>query len=230
VPTGSSLQPIACNLYLGPIDEIAARVPGCFYARYGDDMLFAHPDPDVTERSTRQIDGAIAELELELSRDKCAALYFNGAGRASERPGFRGVSGCDYLGVQIDFRGSIKLRRDKLQDLLLDAKARLRRSDRMLIHVERARRAETLCQVINAALDPSHRLAHASASVLRSRIDDRGQLRDLDYKIANLIARALCHRRGPRAFRRHSPRRLRTQNGLTSLVRARDRLALARRS
>ena len=47
VPTG---QPISCvlfNLYLSGLDAQLDRIPGAFYARYCDDIVFAHPDPDV---------------------------------------------------------------------------------------------------------------------------------------------------------------------------------------
>jgi hypothetical protein len=226
VPTGSPLQPIACNLYLSPLDELCERVPGAFYARYGDDVLFAHPEARVVESCMRAIDACIAALGLELSADKCGAYYFTAAGCASPAPGFRGVSGCDYLGVRIDFRGSTTLKREKLHDLLHDVQQRLARSVQQLKAADAGSCASGLCSIVNAALDPAHPLAHASAAALRMRVDDRGQLRDLDYKLARLVAQALSGRASVRAFRSHPPRVLREQAGLVSLVRERDRAAV----
>jgi hypothetical protein len=226
VPTGSPLQPIACNLYLSPLDQLCEQVPGAFYARYGDDVLFAHPDAGVVESCMPALDACIAALGLELNADKCAAYYFTGAGRASPARAFRGVSGCDYLGVRVDFRGSTTLKRDKLHDLLDDVQQRLARSVLPLRAADAAGCAAGLCRIVNAALDPAHPLSHPSASALRMRVDDRGQLRDLDYKLARLVAQTLSGRPGVRAFRSHPPRVLREQAGLVSLVRERDRAAV----
>jgi hypothetical protein len=223
VPTGSPLQPIACNLYLSPLDRLCERVPQAFYARYGDDILFAHPDGEVAEQCMHAMDSCIADLGLELSADKCAAYYFNAAGRASPKLGFRGVSACGYLGVRIDFRASIGLKRDKLQRLLDDVQQRLARSAPQLAAADPALRAKHLCSIVNAALDPAHPLSAAAAAALRTRVDDRGQLRDLDYKLARLVAETLSGRPSVRAFRSHPPRQLRAQAGLGSLVRERNR-------
>jgi hypothetical protein len=58
------------------------------------------------------------------------------------------------------------------------------------------------------------------------RVDDRGQLRDIDYKLARLVAQTLSGRPSVRAFRSHPPRVLREQAGLVSVVRERDRAAV----
>jgi hypothetical protein len=223
VPTGSPLQPLACNLYLGPLDRLCEVVQGGFYARYGDDVLFAHPDPARAELTQRAMDALIETLGLAPSPGKCASYYFTGAGRASPRPGFRGVSSLDYLGVRIDFGGAIGLPRHKLRALLGDVRARLARSAALLEGEPVAQRARTLASVVNAAVDPEHALAHPSAQLLCTLVDDRAQLRDLDYKLASCLAQALAARGGVRAFRDHPPRALRAQAGLCSLVRVRDR-------
>jgi hypothetical protein len=223
VPTGSPLQPVACNLYLGPVDRICERVPGAFYARYGDDMLFVHADPEVTRDTMHAMDARIAALGLELSVDKSAAYYFTGAGRPSEQPPFRGVQAFDYLGVRLDFRGTVGLKRDKLRALLADVRARLAGSVALLDRRDDPLRARTLCAVVNSALDPAQPLAHAAAQALRHVVDDRGQLRDLDYKLTRLVAQTLSGRHSVRALRVYSPRMLREQAGLSSLLHARDR-------
>ena len=223
VPTGSPLQPLACNLYLSPVDRLCEDVPGAFYARYGDDMLFAHPDPELTRKMTLRIDACIAGLGLELNRDKSAAYYFNGAGRASPEPLFHGASSFDYLGVRLDFRGAVGLKRDKQRALLADLRARLSASVALLDRRDDALRSHTLCAVVNATLDPRHPAAHASAQALRTVIDDRAQLRDLDYKLTRLVAQTLSGRHSVRALRAYPPRMLRQRAGLISLVHKRDR-------
>jgi hypothetical protein len=224
IPTGSPLQPAACNLYLTPVDRLLEAVPDAFYARYGDDMLFAHPDPALVRGFGRALDAQIAALDLQWSEEKCAALYFNAAGRrpppsAAE---FRGAVALEYLGFRVDFRGVIGLKREKSRGLLRDLAERLAHSERLLGSEDLEQRARDLCAVANAALDPTQPCATGSAAALRYLVSDRAQLRDLDYKIALLVARQLSGRRGARAFRVHPPRQLRGQLGLLSLERARN--------
>jgi retron-type reverse transcriptase len=228
VPTGSPLQPVACNLYLGPVDRICESVPDAFYARYGDDMLFVHADPQVARDTMHAMDARITELGLELSIDKSAAYYFTGAGRPSQQLPFRGVHAFDYLGVRLEFRGTVGLKRDKLRALLGDVRARLAASISLLDRGDDDQRARTLCAVVNSALDPTQPLAHAAAQVLRHLVDDRGQLRDIDYKLTRMVAQTLSGRHSVRALRAYPPRRLREQAGLSSLVHARDRASRQR--
>lgn len=225
IPTGSPLQPAACNLHLTPIDRLLASVPGGFYARYGDDMLFAHPDPKIARQVGSDLDRELRALELGWSHDKCSDLYFNLAGRSSEEaPEFRAAAALSYLGFRIDFRGVIGLKREKLRVLLRELSVRLAHSRRLLSAVPPASRALDLCEIANAALDPGHANAAAAAAPLRYVVSDRSQLRDLDYKIALLVAEQLSSRRGVRAFRTHPPARLHSELGLVSLVSLRNRV------
>ncbi|HKU40043.1 MAG TPA: reverse transcriptase domain-containing protein [Polyangiales bacterium] len=224
IPTGSPLQPAACNLYLTPVDRLLEAVPDGFYARYGDDMLFAHPDPELVRDFARALDSEIEALDLHWSADKCATLYWNAAGRRAppRAAEFASAVALEYLGFRVDFRGVIGLKREKSRSLLRDIAGRLERSARLLSGEAAEQRARDLCGVVNAALDPSHPAATLSASALRHLVSDRAQLRDLDHKLALLVARELSGRRGVRAFRAHPPRRLRAELGLVSLEHTRN--------
>ena len=230
IPTGSPLQPLACNLYLSSLDAACTAVPDAFYARYGDDVLFAHPDHARALEAMHAIDAALAGLGLELNPTKSAAYYFTGAGRASEHACFRAASSIDYLGMRVEFRGSLSLKREKLRALLGDVRTRLTASARLVaadaltarLAVSDRERACILCEVVNATLDVRAALAHPAAQLIHSLVDDRGQLRDLDYKLARLVAEAASGRSGIRALRVYPPRKLRAL-GLRSLARARDR-------
>jgi hypothetical protein len=224
VPTGSPLQPLACNLYLSPLDDLCAGVPNAFYARYGDDVVFAHPDLDCARAVQTRIDACLAGLGLVSNPHKSAGYYFTRPGRPSADASFKPASSIDYLGVRVDFRGTFGLKRDKLNHLLSDVSARLSRSAMLLQDTDLALREVTLSAVARVALDPQHPLAHRSALSLAEQVDDRGQLRDLDYKLARLLAESLTGDRSPRALRRYPPRRLR-ELGLPSLVHRRDQSA-----
>jgi hypothetical protein len=227
VPTGSPLQPLACNAYLRELDRLCERVPDAFYARFGDDLIFAHRDPALVRSTASALDREIAALGLEWSAHKSAALYFTEAGRPSPSDGFRATSACEYLGLRIDFRGSVGLTRGKLRALLGDVRRRLRNSGRLLTRASEQKRAAALCAVLNTALDPRHELAQRSTHALFRVVDDRRQLRDLDYKLAGLLAAELSRAPAPRAFRRHPPRRLRAL-GARSIVAERNSRGRAR--
>lgn len=223
IPTGSALQPTACNLYLTPIDRLLESVPGGFYARYGDDMLIAHPDPEIVAAMATELDRELHALALEWSSAKCAALYFNAAGRSPERQheAFRGAAAIEYLGVRVSFHGVIGLKREKSRRLLRDLELRLAHTDRLLQGTSNADRDRDLCAVANALLDPDHASANPNAVALRYLVSDRAQLRDLDHQIALRVAEQLALRPGVRAFREHPPRKLQAL-GLKSLVQQRN--------
>ena len=180
IPTGSALQPAACNLYLTPVDRRLDSVPGGFYARYGDDMLFAHPDPALVKGLALELDREIESLQLAWSPAKCASLYFNAAGRSAPLPHaeFKGTASLDYLGVRVDFSGVIGLKREKSRRLLRDLQHRLANTDRLLGGEAGEERARDLCAVANALLDPEHPSANPNAAALRPR-DRAGALRRL---------------------------------------------------
>lgn len=202
LPTGSPLQPLACNLYLSPLDAVCEAESLGFYARYGDDILFAHPDAREAVRVRAQIDRTLATLQLASSPGKSGDYYFTAAGRASEVPGFRGVSHLEYLGVRVDFRGAFGLKRARVRALFSDLRARVARSRSLLGDATQAQRASTLAAVINTALSPHHPVANEAAAFLYATADDRSQLRDLDYQLARLLARSLTGDVSPRALRR----------------------------
>ena len=80
-----------------------------------------------------------------------------------------------------------------------------------------------VCAAVNHALRPRTGIAEQrSANLLRAVVTDREQLRQLDHRIAGIVASAVTGRRGPRAFRDVPYRRLRDDWGLRSLVVARN--------
>ena len=84
-----------------------------------------------------------------------------------------------------------------------------------------ARSLDVVCGAVRAALDVRQPVAEPLASHLRSAVDDRAQLRHLDYLLALGIARRLAGKRGVRAFRKVSYASLR-RSGLPSLTQQRN--------
>lgn len=222
VPTGSPIQPVINNLYLSPVDHGLATIEAGFYARYGDDFVFAHPLAEVALEAEALINKKIALLRLKLKASKRQNMYFTAPGRPSFAwPEARPTSRVEHLGCWIDFRGTIGLKRDKVRRLLRDLRRRVRATHRL---VEGPGEVPTgvACAVIEKMLDPKDLLAHPLSSLLRHVTNDRKQLVQLDYRVALMVAETFTGRRGPKAFRRISYRKLRRRHGLPSLVHLRN--------
>src|SRR5690606_2958757 len=131
VATGSPVATALANLYLDPLDHELLAVPGAFYARYGDDLVFAHPDVSIAAGAEILVRQRLAERGLALNERKLARLYLNGAGRAGAT-GTRGATAVVYLGCRIDFAGTVGLPAAKCRELLSDVRQRLGRTAALL--------------------------------------------------------------------------------------------------
>lgn len=154
VPTGSAIQPVINNLYLGELDRALGSVSGGFYGRFGDDILFAHPNDHVFAEAHRRADALVTSLGLTFKSEKTRDLFFNAAGRsatfdaapapsaertqaqsappppgearaASQHGTCRGTAFVEYLGLRLDFSGAIGLPTAKARRLLRELSRRL---------------------------------------------------------------------------------------------------------
>ena len=224
VPTG---QPISCvlfNLYLNELDHTLAAIPGGFYARYSDDLLFAHPDADKAKRAAATIDAHVRELDLCIKDEKAENLYLTGAGRRSDTwEDARGTTSVQFVGTIVSGSGTVALNRKKLRRVLRELE---RRTLRCAASVRRANGTQTgraVCSVINEALDERPGpFQQASASLIRRAVTDRDQLSQIDYWLARMAVRAVTGDGGVRAFRRVSYKKVREEWGLVSLEHARN--------
>lgn len=228
-PTGSALQPLICNLYLQPLDEALLALGG-HYARFGDDLVFAHTDAEVARRARELFESTIAPLELRFNPEKSRDLFWNGAGRpasiaASERE--RGTTHVDYLGARLSFEGVSAPGEHRLRRLRRELLGRIRASASLLGDSPREERVPALCAAVSRSFDLRSELALPLSPTLLRVSDDRRKLRELDYWVALRLAEAISGRRGSRAFRAVSYRALR-EGGLLSLVQQRRRGACSR--
>lgn len=222
VPTGSPVVAAIANLYLGPLDRALGSTPDGLYLRYGDDFLFAHRDRPQVDRALDRARAILEELGLALNRDKLRLYWFNGAARPDPSGRAAGVDRVDYLGCTIQFGGTVSLTPAKANELLADVAARVRRSARLLEDAPVDQRIQALTAMLARGMDAASPGALRQAALINQMVDDRAQLRDLDYRIALVVAESLSGRRGPRAFRAVPYRRLRDA-GLPSLVVRRNR-------
>lgn len=228
LPMGQPIASVVANLYLSDMDRAVEHTPGAFYARYGDDFLFAHPDPAVAAAADAAMDAQLRRLSLTVNDTKRRTVFLTPAGRASaDWPQAQGAPGVPFLGTRIAADGTVGLDAPKVRGLLREIDHRTTATVRTLRGADRVRVGRAVCSVVNATLDPHVALTqHRSAVLLRRVVTDRAQLEQLDHQIARIVAQALTGRAGARAFRRWPPRALRRELGLVSLVAARN----ARRS
>ena len=223
MPTGSPIANTLFNFYLIPLDNALAVVPGGFYARYSDDLLFAHPDPWVAREAEARLTTTLEGLHLEANRSKAADLFFNGAGRPS--PAWaeaKGTPTIAFLGCHVGFDGTVALKPAKLRRLLNDLKVRIRRTLKELPNRDPHVTGPVICSVVNEALNPVSPCRQKSAVLLDSIVTSRPQLKQLDYSIARIITAALTGDSTVRAFRRVPYRTLRQRWQLVSLYHQRN--------
>lgn len=225
IPMGSPLQPAICNLYLGKVDSRLESISDGFYARFGDDMFFAHASAAVARSASECVEQELSALELTLNAEKSHDLFWNGAGRLPNDPlsaDERGTTHVEYLGSRLAFDGSIAPSRHKLRRIQTELRARIGASERLLRDVPLADRVQALTGAVRLALDPKSELAVPLAAELVSVCDDRRELAALDRWLVRELAQALTGAPGMRGLRSAPPRFLR-QHGLISLVARRAR-------
>lgn len=227
VPTG---QPISCvlfNLYLNELDHALDAVEGGFYARYSDDILFAHPDAETARAASATIEAQVGALRLRTNDEKGANLYLTPAGRPSaDWEEARGTSSVPFVGTAVSAAGTVALNRRKLRRVLRELERRAYRSAAAVSGGDEAVVGRAVCSVLNQALAPAPSpFQQASTSLLRRAITDRSQLAQVDYWLARMVVRAVTGDGGVKAFRRVPYRRVREEWGLASLLHARNQHA-----
>jgi hypothetical protein len=230
LPMGQPIAAILANLYLSEMDSALEGIPGSFYARYGDDFLFAHPDAGVAREAGALSDRILDSLWLTVNEKKRRTLYLTPAGRdSSDWPEATGSSAVPFLGTRISGDGTIGLDEKKVRSLLRELDRRTSTTARTLRGADLDQAGRAICSVVNRALDPRSALTQQrSAIALRRVVTDRRQLEQLDYWIARIVVKAVTGRRDARAFRELPYRKLRQEWGLPSVVAARNRRARVR--
>ena len=228
-------QPISCvlfNLYLAQLDARLDRIPGAFYARYCDDIIFAHPDADVVRAADACMRETLASVSLQFNDAKSQTLYLTGAGRPSPAwPEAKGTTSAPFLGCLVSAQATVSLSREKRRQLLGELERRALRTARLLRDRHRNVVGRTVCAVINRALQPKLEFSQQrSATLLRRAVTDRRDLEQLDYCIARIVLRAVTGQQGVRGFRSVPYRTIREDWKLLSLVHSRNRWGRGRRA
>ena len=222
IPTGSPVANVVANLYLRTMDAELGQVAGAFYARYGDDIIAAHPDATTIETLGRSLAAYLSRHDVESNPEKVRDCYLTTAGRPEPtgRP-FRGGSAVEFLGHRIMAIGTVGLSRRKTRALLNALRAAAANAARAGIPSIDAR-IHRIVQSVNALLSPMSAAAHPYAILLRTTVTDRPYLEWLDHEVALIVLEAAFGRRSVIHFRRVPPRTLRTSFRLRSLLASRN--------
>jgi hypothetical protein len=231
VATGQPIASVLYNLYLSDFDRELDRVPGAIFARYSDDIIFAHPRPEVVKEADARIRRLLAAHSLRLNEEKGRTLYLTAAGRSSsEWPEATGATWTKFLGMHVSADGTVSLGQKARRRLLVEIEDRAVRTSRALAGGDVDRVGRLVCLVLNRILDPGALpFPQAPATGLLQRaVTDRRQLAELDYLIARIVLRAVTGHDDVRAFRRFSYRKLREEWKLVSLLHTRNNWARRR--
>jgi hypothetical protein len=221
-------QPIACvlfNLYLTDLDRAMEQITGGFYARYSDDILFAHPDADIAQEAAQTMQRVAGDLGLAFKPSKEVDRFLTRAGRPSEPwPAAKGTSAITFLGTRVSADGAVSIMPETMRWFVDDLEQRARTACDALGSADVEARGRLVCGILNQRLfiDARDEGKESTASLLRCAVTDREQLAQLDYRLARLVVRVVTGDARVRAFRRVPYRTLREYWGLRSLLHARN--------
>jgi len=220
IPDGAPVSSLLLNLYVVDLDKVLANIEGGFYARYGDDFIFAHENHDVFIRVTDAIPALLSGLQLSANAKKTQRFFYNGAGRHSNA--LKGSSLVNYLGMVIDFNGATWLKKEKIELMMRDLALRMKASSVALKHKTIDDQGKLLCAIVNNFFDTKEPFSHPYANFFRFVVNDRTQLKQMDYRVARLVLKYLTNDTSVKKFRQISYRKMRQEWKLVSLVRARN--------
>ncbi len=217
---GAPITSLLLNLYVGSVDRHVASIMGAFYARYGDDVIFAHRNYEIYQRTVSEIDTQLKELGLRTSEEKSHHVFYNAAGR--EKEGVRGSTAIEYLGMQMHFNGTMALKNEKIEEFMRDMRHRVRITAGQLRGRSLDEQGKLVCRLINKALDPSYSLSNPYIDFLLNVVNDRGQLKDVDYRIARLVLKMITGDASVKQFRVIPYKKMRNEWNLISLEHKRN--------
>jgi hypothetical protein len=223
VPTGSPISNFLYNFYCAPIDSAFSNLPDLFYARFGDDILLAHPNPDALSDIKKSLFAEISKLSLTIHQEKVVQCYLSPAGNQGAAFDYPGKNAFDYLGYRIDGYGNVTLSEKRKRQFLRAMFRRIKHSHALLKDksIDEENKIMILCQTVNNAfLDPEFLQGEVKSII--SETNDQGQLKHLDYLIALNIATRVTNIQGVRAFSKLPYKMLRTNYGLCSLINMRN--------
>ncbi|PHQ81616.1 MAG: hypothetical protein COB66_01790 [Coxiella sp. (in: Bacteria)] len=217
-PMGTPLTAFIANLYLSALDHKLNALPGGAYSRFGDDIIFSHPNKDIVLQQKSVIRNDCASLGLTIKAEKEHLTYLSIPGRPCDDPQFKGCSAITYLGICINATATITFKHNKLHQLICDIRCRIHTTAKLLQHHTKPQKIHGICHMISNLLTNDTWLTqHAITNDIR-RINDRHTLKQMDYLIALEIAKCVTGVKSAKAFRYLPYQTLRHHYGLISIL------------
>jgi hypothetical protein len=223
IPDGSPFSTLINNLYLSELDKALSEIPQAFYARYGDDFIYAHTNINQFKEGEARITAILDKLRLQSNQNKRQRFYLTHAGKAPTNSGeFIGSNKIDFCGFIIFSDGTKTLKHSAIKKMLRKIKQRLMNAAPMLSHLDLEKRGRALCHIANNLLNEKKSFKEPTIKRVFKEISNRGSLKQIDYSIALIIAELLTGINGVRAFRKISYAKLRRKYHLISLCREKN--------
>jgi hypothetical protein len=223
LPMGSHLQLVAENVYLRELDVRLGEIPEGFYARYGDDLVFAHDSPEVVAEVTHIVRDFLRYRQLSMNGSKTSQSIVSGLpallSSADQPKSLPHQATVPYLGKSITWQGRVLLPSGKVRVVMQFFTAHLQR---VLYGSSLPRggsdRLQFLCYQLQQLLDGVSLFECEPVRAYLQEVRDDEQLRDLDRRLCELVV-SLALSKGFKKgyFRQYPPQRLRSF-GLHSLV------------
>ncbi|HJN37456.1 MAG TPA: reverse transcriptase domain-containing protein [Gammaproteobacteria bacterium] len=226
IPFGSPMSNILYNFYVHELDYYVSSDLSVFYCRYADDLMLIHPDAKVIEHHAAFIKDFLASRKLKIHEKKEEYTYLTIPGRPStDFPKFKPAHKVSILGNSIAAEGTINIKKGKLPLVFNEFKKVIYNTHRLNIKAPRSDLIKAICSIVNQVL-VGHKTDIVKNEKLQDTIriiDDRQNLKQLDYLIALEIAKTVTGIKGLAAFRQLPYKDLRTKYGLCSAVRLKNK-------
>jgi hypothetical protein len=221
IPTGCIMSTLVANLYLKDIDNLLSQDKNAFYARFGDDFLFAHKDFLTFDKILKELYKTIDLLSLEQNEDKRKIFYFTKAGKSISLhiDGIdhfvKGTNKFDFLGYNIHAEGGTSAKSKVFKRAMKHIK-RIILNLHKEIPQKKEDKAYILCKLLNHSIysrknDPSSEITN-----FIDKTTNIGALKTIDYEIAHLISQKITGIKGVKSWRHLSYKELREKFGLKS--------------
>ncbi|MEO4040127.1 hypothetical protein AAFN47_00800 [Hoeflea sp. CAU 1731] len=223
VSMGTPLTPLVSNLSVHEMDVYLNGVEGLFYARYNDDFILAHADLQTLQQVDVSLEPILARLGVTRKMEKERRVALSGNGMPSDAdPAYEGGNRIDFLGISIACNGDLSPAPHLQARFVKRVCARIDGLAAGFAGETPLNRARRLVSATNVMLDVDSPFAVPGLATLLKVASSRGDLKDIDFRIARKIVQAATGRPGNRGFRQIPPKRLREEMELVSLVAMRN--------
>ncbi len=214
---GSPLLALASVLYLDDIDRAIGGIAESFYARFGDDILFAHSDPKIVNNAQKDLEEKLKALGLTASREKTKRLYFTNCARPWINDEFYGAEYIEYVGYRFEGSGCTTLKLESMQQIRQTLMFRINLTLNELLEKNIEHKATVVCKALNNALNSRHPMFETLLTNLYLQNKSKRQSQLLDQWLLQAAAQSITGIRGIQAYQKLHPTILRQKYGLKSI-------------